>query len=370
MNDTQAIGTPASGASPAATQVLPTAAESAAARSADVRAYVTAVRTWLADLPADEVEDLTAGMEADLDERAAETGERLGVLLGEPEAYAAELRAAAGLAPRAASVPDAGASGPGLIETMVTSMRAKGDGILTRWPWLRELRPTWWLARGAALGWWVALALGVRQYVALSIIGAAMSFWLGKRVRGQGPLRPKAGLIVGVANVVLAVVLLSMSATFTSAFSRGYEDGDNGGVYFPSEAAANGEPLRNVYAYDAAGNRLDGVRLFDQAGRPIVVDQNQLWGDEFVDVPLREDGTPDVALDLFPLRWQGHDAWAGDSGQWVPPLVLAPVPGVTPSAAVSPTPSASPAPSASPTSVPSPTSVGSPTPSPSQTPSP
>jgi hypothetical protein len=65
--------------------VLPAGAESAQARSADVRAYVTAVRSWLSDLPSDEVEDLTAGMEADLDERAAETGDRLGALLGEPE---------------------------------------------------------------------------------------------------------------------------------------------------------------------------------------------------------------------------------------------------------------------------------------------
>jgi hypothetical protein len=100
MNDAEAMGATTQGGSASATQVLPTGAESAQARSADVRAYVTAVRSWLSDLPSDEVEDLTAGMEADLDERAAETGDRLGALLGEPEAYAAELRAAAGLAPR------------------------------------------------------------------------------------------------------------------------------------------------------------------------------------------------------------------------------------------------------------------------------
>ncbi len=71
----------------------------------DVRASVWAVRAWLADLPADEVEDLTAGMEADLAERAAESGGgTLGALLGEPEAYAAELRSAAGLPPRAVTV--------------------------------------------------------------------------------------------------------------------------------------------------------------------------------------------------------------------------------------------------------------------------
>ena len=72
----------------------------AAGQVDDVQAYVRAVRAWLGDLPADEVEDLTAGMEADLAERAAESGGPLGGLLGEPEAYAAELRSAAGLPPR------------------------------------------------------------------------------------------------------------------------------------------------------------------------------------------------------------------------------------------------------------------------------
>ena len=80
----------------------------------DVHAYVTAVRGWLGDLPPDEVEDLTGGMEADLSERAAESGERLGGLLGEPQAYAAELRSAAGLPPRAApmTTSDAGRAEP------------------------------------------------------------------------------------------------------------------------------------------------------------------------------------------------------------------------------------------------------------------
>ena len=167
MNDAEAMGATTQGGSASATQVLPTGAESAQARSADVRAYVTAVRSWLSDLPSDEVEDLTAGMEADLDERAAETGDRLGALLGEPEAYAAELRAAAGLAPRVVPVVGAGAAGPGLVEALVTLLRARADGILTRWPWLRELRPTWWLARGAALGWLLSMWTGTGRTVLL-----------------------------------------------------------------------------------------------------------------------------------------------------------------------------------------------------------
>ena len=59
----------------------------------DVAAFVAAVRARLADLTDEEREELLGGLEADLSERLTE-GE---ADLGDPAAYAAELRAAAGL---------------------------------------------------------------------------------------------------------------------------------------------------------------------------------------------------------------------------------------------------------------------------------
>ncbi len=71
----------------------------------EVRDYVVGVRAALADLPPEDVEEFTTGMEADLAERLAEPGDgTLRDRLGEPDAYAAELRSAAGLPPRAALV--------------------------------------------------------------------------------------------------------------------------------------------------------------------------------------------------------------------------------------------------------------------------
>ena len=60
MNDAQAIDTTASAGAAASTQVLPSVAASAQAqaqaqaqaRSADVQAYVTAVRSWLTEATA------------------------------------------------------------------------------------------------------------------------------------------------------------------------------------------------------------------------------------------------------------------------------------------------------------------------------
>ena len=62
-----------------------------------VAAYVREVRAELADLPIEDVDDLTGGMEADLTELAAECGGDLAGRLGSPQLYAAELRSAAGL---------------------------------------------------------------------------------------------------------------------------------------------------------------------------------------------------------------------------------------------------------------------------------
>ena len=62
-----------------------------------VAAYVREVRAELVDLPAEDVDDITGGMEADLSELAAESGGDLVGRLGSPSQYAAELRSAAGL---------------------------------------------------------------------------------------------------------------------------------------------------------------------------------------------------------------------------------------------------------------------------------
>ena len=130
---------------------------------------------------------------------------------------------------------------------------------------------------------------------------------------------------------------------------------------YPSQVVANGEPAQNLYAYDAAGNRLEGVRVFDQSGRALFVGLESLMGGADTDVPMRpDDGSPDVSADVFPLTWPGHDAWQDPGFGWTPPLTLPPLAGATglpaPSAGATPSPGASPsaspsrrrAPSASP----------------------
>ena len=74
-----------------------------------VAAFVAQVRARLGDLTEEEREELLGGLEADLAERLAE-GE---TELGDPAAYAAELRAAAGLEPRPRAWAVRRPAGPG-----------------------------------------------------------------------------------------------------------------------------------------------------------------------------------------------------------------------------------------------------------------
>lgn len=340
MNDTTVIG-------------------ASAASEEDVRDYVDAVRAWLGDLPPDEVDDLTAGMEADLTERAFESGARLGDLLGQPEEYAAELRAAAGLPPRAAP----GASPPrrGVVADLATALGASGRRTLDRWPWLRELRPTWWLARGWVLGCVVAQVFGTGRAVLLPLLGAALSFWVGRRLALRGA--PSAGgRTLALVNVVAVLALLPAAIWYLDTPAEG---GDGPGP-LPG-VSLDGGPVSNLYVYDATGAPVDGARIFTQEGAPLTLDPEvvpPLVGPEGEAVVWPPDHS---TLSVFPLRSGSDDPWTPHDPVWMPPSSIAPLagaPSVTPSA--SPPAEASPSPSATATSTGGPS--GTPTPSPTASP--
>ncbi|TFD05650.1 hypothetical protein E3T29_13490, partial [Cryobacterium sp. TMT1-66-1] len=92
-----------------------------------IRDFALAVRAALNDLPADDVDDLTDGLEADLTEQAADVdaGDAAapGFDLGDPVAYADELRGAAGLPVRGAT-PEARVPRLRRLRTRVGAARA------------------------------------------------------------------------------------------------------------------------------------------------------------------------------------------------------------------------------------------------------
>ncbi len=104
--------------------------------------FARSVRAQLSDLPALDVEELTEGLEADLAERLAEGGEEL----GDPVAYAAELRASAGLAPKAPLPPAVPLRRSLAIKAreVLAGLRAH-PSTASLIDFLIALRPVWWV---------------------------------------------------------------------------------------------------------------------------------------------------------------------------------------------------------------------------------
>ena len=240
----------------------------------DAERYLKDVAPHLAALPADERADLLDDLAQHLREIAAEEGPPLAERLGPPEAYAAELLASAG-------VVTAGRPNVPLLARANTIIERSRDS------WAGQelvrlspvLRPAWWVARAylavaflseaqgvGADAFPIPELLGSRMIGLLTILVAVpLSVRLGERSL------PRSGrLLVGAAGVVLAIFGLSLLDNAGSGhvhYIQSYDPptyADRGCL-----AAASGQPITNLYAYDADGRLLDPVLLYDQDGRPI-----------------------------------------------------------------------------------------------------
>jgi hypothetical protein len=342
--------------------------------SEGVAAYVREVRIELADLPAEEVDDLTSGMDADLSELAAESGGDLIGRLGTPALYAAELRAAAGLPPRVAgSAPRRRPLTQALTRSR-DNARASFAMLTVQHPWLRSvtaflmtLRPAWWLARGYLAAWalWSLLgggARGVRPHgflhLAMALAAIVVSVQVGRGwLRHKGVLRP----MLFVANITL--VITALVASVSSDVQYDY----NSGYIPPAGVSLDGEQVANIYAYDSGGRRLSNVRLFAANGRPLVggdltqdIDQN---GNPIGAV---HDSSGAPVTNVYPRVLFGQDPWQvldpadpQRSPAWTPPMSIVPLTsGVMPTSGATPTSAAAPTPTVSPTGTISPTPPG------------
>jgi hypothetical protein len=238
----------------------------------EVRAFAAAVRAALSDLPPDELDELTDGLEADLSERAAESGSDL----GDPAAYAEELRAAAGYPPRSAKshVGDA-----------LPDLRTLPRELLHRWrafvarsapaasviAFLVALRPLWWVLRALVIWVIVVAMIGAgTNFWPLAVVLVVLSVQLGRgRMLGRAWARWTLRVVSAVAVIATPFVGAWLVNTWNTATWQAayYEESQN---YGPGPVLnRNGSPITNIYAYDAAGNPIEQVQLFDQDGNPL-----------------------------------------------------------------------------------------------------
>ncbi|HRD63711.1 MAG TPA: hypothetical protein PL137_22625 [Nocardioides sp.] len=289
----------------------------------EVAAFVAQVRGQLDDLPEDQREELLEGLEADLSEQVA-AGDRL----PDPVTYAAELRAAAGLTDPSPGRGRGRGRGRTLRPDQVLdrcraewlSWTVHNAATQRAWSLVEAVRPAWWVLRA-----WIAVTLldqlaGDWEYVTLwptlgvpllgpaLLLGAVVVSVLigqGKLWPGSGPDRTTAARLVLLALNVFAVLA---PFTFTG-------DGSQHDVYGSSPRAVTvhgddrparlqhgREVVRNIYAYDAAGQPLQGVQLYDQAGRPVSVAPQSSLGrgrEREVTCPWFNGTTP--LYNVFPL---------------------------------------------------------------------
>ena len=218
--------------------------------TADVAGYAAAVRAALADLAPGDRDDLLADLDDHLAEVAEEADEPLEARLGPPRAYAAELRAAAGL-------PPAGpAPGPGRPSTL----RRAADGTAA---FLPELLPVWWVARGLLLAWAVARPVaGNAGVLLLALLLVPASVLLGLRTRADRGLR-WAGYTASLAALVLAFLVAGVTTVESS--SETYGRAPEVAVAPPPDLGT----VTNLYPYAKDGTPLTDVQLFDQDGNPV-----------------------------------------------------------------------------------------------------
>jgi hypothetical protein len=252
---------------------------------AEVVAFATAVRAALSDLPPDELDELTDGLEADLTERAAEAPDAEAGL-GDPVAYAEELRAAAGYPPRSAR-SHLGGTLPNL-RTIPQDVARGWRTLLAERPLIASiasffaaLRPVWWVLRGLALYGAIAWFVGVN---ALSGWFVAIAFVVLSVQVGRGWMRDRSAVRwivrVGSAVALLAAPFLIGAAAnaINNAMYPVYADDS----YLQQQGlTSNGVQVDNIYAYDAHGEPIDRVQLFDQNGEPLdLVGQTgaDFWG--------------------------------------------------------------------------------------------
>lgn len=273
----------------------------------DAERYLRDVAPHLAALPAEERADLLDDLAQHLREIAAEEGPPLAERLGPPEAYAAELLASAGV------VADARPAVPLLARASTVIERARhswaGQELVRLSP---VLRPAWWVARAYLAVSFLAKAQGAgadafplpallgSRFIGLIAILAAipLSVRLGERSLSRG-----GRLLVAGASAVLAIYGLALlndaGSTHISYVDYGLPAYADRGCL----AAASGQPITNLYAYDTEGRLLDPVLLFDQDGQPVdnLCPQADTRGRRLV-TEYRQDVNGAPVVNAFPRR--------------------------------------------------------------------
>lgn len=274
------------------------------ARPETVAHYAAQVRAHLVGMSPEQVDDLTDGLEADLADALADVdgstapGSTDGAVVpdlvarfGPPAEYARELRAAAGL-PEPDALPRAGGPRAALSRSRAR-WRVRAERALGRlraqpwWPGVRDLglsvRPLWWLLRAWVVyqvlmqtltsgwgrgGWTPSNVPTFLLLVAVLLVSVqwGRGLWVPRRLH----LLPRA---VSVGALVLALPALVWAANASAPVTYVYEEG-----YQADGVWVDGVQVSNLFVYDAEGNPLRDVQVYDDRGQAVRTTTDDGWG--------------------------------------------------------------------------------------------
>ncbi|MEU6073145.1 hypothetical protein [Micromonospora sp. NPDC047074] len=328
----------------------------------EITDYAARVRAALADLPPAQRDELTEDLPEHLAEVAAEDDGSLVERLGEPEAYAAELRAAAGApaTPRR-NLDQRVAAAVGRARRQLRALDTQLGpplGYARAGEFLRLLRPAWWVLRGYLAAMLVAVistggSFGLLPRFGGELIAGLMmlvgfvlaSIWLGHRAARLTRWPRWAMHASSLVLVVFALAGLQDAESRAGYDYRGYDETSVNNPY---------DQVRDVFVYDSEGRLVENARLFDQNGAPIRLG--------YPDCPDAHD--PNATRNR-PLRTYPY---CPDQAPFVPHAPAGPPPGPTlpplttptqqpsgPSPTTTPSPGATVSPEATPTPTPTPT---------------
>jgi hypothetical protein len=258
-----------------------------------IQDFATKVRAALAGLSTDEIQELTDGLEADLAERAADQGANF----GSAAAYAAELKAAAGLGSSSApeGIDASGKALDGLVrKSLASRLETLGSYFGARIhelpalkaiiDWLKPLTPVLWIARAYLVYFFFAYNGLVHEFISNGHSGGylpdgpitftlllALTFLSVQLGRGKSKK-----ILTVLTKLVMSIWALMIIPSFVTSFSWAYYTGSNQIDYrTPAEGLYSaGSEVTNIFAYDSNGTALHDVQLFDQNGKPLAVGNN------------------------------------------------------------------------------------------------
>ncbi|GAA4490191.1 hypothetical protein [Microbacterium panaciterrae] len=353
-----------------------------------IHAFADAVRAELADLPVEDIDDLIEGLVGDLTDQAEDHGGE--IELGDPAAYAQELRTAAGLPERG---PVTTTKVPWHERLAAQSGRSVGrirSSAFGSWvlDLLIALRPVWWILRGLALAALIAIpaGLGPRTIAGYGGFPAQVLVWaivlaivLVSVQWGRGRWLPRNALrhVRTIASVLALLFLPALFGYATSSISAqaygnpGYRTPPTPGL------ALDGNRVVNLFVYDKDGSLIPGAQIYTNRGTPLNLMGR--YGEQF-DSAAAFWGPGDSGTTTLPFRdaqerpvWNVYPLQLGRiddaTGQLDPSTTLTPQPPFlrAPDRALTATPAPTPGSTMSPAPTPAPTPVPSPSPVPTPT---